>query len=160
MNNLVPSLDNLAAEINKSQEAIKTALWHGAMHAVHCGRALKRAKEMIPFGQFLEFLSEKCTVSERTAQLYMKLADEYPTLEAKAQCVADLTVNEAIRLLEPLKAPTEPTVRGTRKRRGASAIVTDAISRDPLTVLNKAWDAANEPDRNTFTKRINTTGGN
>jgi hypothetical protein len=37
----------------------------------------------------------------------MRLAEERPLLESKAQRIADLTLNDAIKLLEPLKSPEE-----------------------------------------------------
>lgn len=51
----------------KGAEAITEALL--------CGKALNEAKELVPHGQWLKWLTENCSgVDERTAQRYMKLA--------------------------------------------------------------------------------------
>jgi Protein of unknown function (DUF3102) len=104
---IIPPSD-LANRINAAHEEVKKALWRGAEHAIEAGRLLLQAKATVRHGNWIEWVGSNCRFAERTAQLYMRLAQEAPSLEVKTQRIADLTVNDAIKLLEPLKAPDEP----------------------------------------------------
>ena len=105
---LIP-FNELANRINAEHEEVKKALWRGAEHAIEAGRLLLQAKNTMHHGHWLEWVGANCRFSERTAQLYMRLAQEVPSLESKTQRIADLTVNDAIKLLEPLRSPEEIT---------------------------------------------------
>src|SRR5258707_190943 len=97
---ILPS--DLATRINAAHDEVKKALWRGAEHAIEAGRLLIQAKATVRHGNWLEWVGANCRFSERTAQLYIQLAQEAPSLESKTQRIADLTVTDAIRLLEPL----------------------------------------------------------
>ena len=43
-------------------------------HAIEAGALLLEAKEQLKHGQWLPWLKDHCTISERTAQLYMRTA--------------------------------------------------------------------------------------
>ena len=66
------------------------------------GDLLLEAKATVPHGQWLQWFADNCgPISERTGQLYMKLAKNRATIEkemANPQSVADLTLNEAAAL--------------------------------------------------------------
>jgi hypothetical protein len=69
-------------------------------HAKRAGDLLRQARAHCEHGSWLPWLREHCpSVSPRTAQAYMRIAREWPTLEAKAQRVAYLPVREALDLL-------------------------------------------------------------
>jgi hypothetical protein len=97
------SLADLAARINIEHEAAEAAIKRGAEHAMHAGDLLLEAKASLPHGQWLPWLTEHCTVSERTAQLYMRLARARPEIEAVAKSggVADLSLRGAIEAIAP-----------------------------------------------------------
>jgi hypothetical protein len=95
------SLTDLAARINTAHETSQRFLKQGAEHAMHAGDLLLEAKASLPHGQWLPWLAEHCTVSERTAQLYMRLARARPEIEANAQSLADLTMRAAAEMLAP-----------------------------------------------------------
>src|SRR6266446_10095590 len=88
-------LADLAARIRTEHEATSASLQRGVQHAMTAGDLLLEAKAQVPHGQWLPWLSEHCAISERTAQLYMRVAKNRAAIEAKAQRVADLTLNEA-----------------------------------------------------------------
>ena len=96
------SLADLAARIKVEHEATAAALQSSVMHAMAGGDLLLEAKKQVPHGQWLEWLAKNCPeLSERTVQLYIKLAKNRATIEkemANPQCVADLTLNEAAAL--------------------------------------------------------------
>lgn len=153
---ILPPSSDLATRINAAHEEVKKALWRGAEHAIEAGRLLLQAKATVRHGNWIEWVGSNCRFSERTAQLYMRLAQEAPSLEAKTQRIADLTVNDAIKLLEPLKAPDEPISKlGLGRRPGVKKNpVADAIKNDPLSILQKAWEAAGENERKLFMTRV------
>jgi hypothetical protein len=95
------SLADLAARIRSEHEASHAAMQRGCEHAINAGRLLMEAKAQIPHGGWLPWLEEHCQVSERMAQVYMRLAKHEPELAANPQRVADLTVRGAVELLAP-----------------------------------------------------------
>ena len=146
----------LPARINDAHEKVKQALRRGAEHAVEAGRLLLQAKATVRHGNWLEWVGANCKFSERTAQLYMRLAEEAPRLESKTQRIADLTVNDAIKLLEPLKIE-EPRISSSSCSRGKRRDpVGDAIKTGPLAILQRAWEAAEENERQIFRAQIMT----
>jgi hypothetical protein len=93
------SLVDLAARIRHEHEATSAALKSSVAHAMAAGDLLLEAKTQVPHGQWLPWLKEHCLISERTAQLYMRVATNRTQIEAKTQHVADLTVRGAVALL-------------------------------------------------------------
>src|SRR6266498_1251367 len=90
------SLADLAARINAAHESVAGALKSGIEHAIVAGEALIEAKAKVPHGEWLAWLKANCTVSERSAQAYMRVARGIGGLEdhAKAQRVADLSFRD------------------------------------------------------------------
>jgi hypothetical protein len=72
---------------------------------MEAGSRLIEAKTLVPHGGWLPWLRDNCDISERTAQLYMKLAKNKVAIDAKSATVADLGIRGAIaeitRLMEP-----------------------------------------------------------
>ena len=99
------SLADLGARIRAEHEATAAALQRGVMHAMSAGDLLIEAKAQLKaqlgHGKWLPWLAKNCVISERTAQLYIKLAKNRATIEkemANPRSVADLTLNEAAAL--------------------------------------------------------------
>jgi Holliday junction resolvase RusA-like endonuclease len=94
------SLTDLAIRIKAEHEAAALAMRRGVEHAMAAGNLLIEAKAQLKHGQWLPWLEVHCAMSERTAQLYMRLAQRRPELEASnPQGLADLTLEGASRLL-------------------------------------------------------------
>lgn len=93
------SLTDLAARIKAEHTAVSESLRESVRHGMVAGDLLVEAKAQLGHGQWLPWLREHCTISERTAQLYMRLAKNREAIEANTQCVADLTLSEAAALL-------------------------------------------------------------
>jgi DUF3102 family protein len=104
------SLTDLAARINAEHVAAEQAYQSGVEHALQCGDLLLEAKSLLPHGQWLPWLESNCSVSSRSARLYMQLAGNRQALEAKSATVANLTMQGALQLLEP--PPNEPPPEG------------------------------------------------
>ena len=107
------SLLELAARIRAEHEAI-----HGMLHAtvdraMAAGDLLLEAKVLVKHGEWLPWLKERCEISERTAQLYMRCAKHRTTIESrKSATVADFNLRDAALLL---------TGHGTLEVMGSSA---------------------------------------
>ena len=94
------ALPDLAARIRAEHEAVSHALKESVRHAITAGELLIEAKEQLDHGQWLPWLRDHCTISERTAQLYMRVAKNREEIENQMRNgVADLSLNEAVALL-------------------------------------------------------------
>ncbi len=94
------SLADLAARIVTEHRAVSTALKDSVRHAIAAGELLIEAKNQVPHGGWLPWLHEHCTMSERTAQLYMRVAKNRTEIENQIRNdVADLSFNEAAAML-------------------------------------------------------------
>jgi hypothetical protein len=94
------SLTDLAARIQVEHLAVSAALKESVRHAIAAGELLIEAKTQVPHGQWLPWLDKHCSISERTAQLYMRCAKNRGTIEDQIRNgIADLSLNEAAALL-------------------------------------------------------------
>jgi hypothetical protein len=89
----------LAARITAEHSAVSIALSDSVRHAVAAGEMLIEAKAQVPHGQWLPWLRDNCTMSERTAQLYMRCAKSREDIEKRMGGGADLTLAEAAAML-------------------------------------------------------------
>jgi hypothetical protein len=91
------TLSDLATRIKTEHRLVGEAM----THAIAAGNLLIDAKAKVPHGQWLSWLEANCCeISERTAQLYMRVAKELPKLDPeKAQRVADLSFRESVKQL-------------------------------------------------------------
>ncbi|CAN5819117.1 hypothetical protein BH20CHL1_BH20CHL1_09240 [soil metagenome] len=102
------TLATLAERANTEHRACESAIRTGLEHALNAGHLLIEAKALCPHGEWLPWLHEHFEGSERTAQAYMRVAREYPALEAdgNTQRVTDLSYREALKALaEPAEHP-------------------------------------------------------
>jgi hypothetical protein len=94
------SLTDLAARIRAEHEAVSKALKESVRHAIAAGELLVEAKGQLGHGRWLPWLRDHCTISERTAQLYMRVAKNRAEIENQMRNgVADLSLNEVAALL-------------------------------------------------------------
>jgi hypothetical protein len=106
MGEVEKSLGKLADEINAEHRACEEALRSGLRHAVRAGELLTEAKGQVKHGEWGRWVAENFKGSERTAQAYMRVWRELPTLEgANPQRVTDLSFRGA---LQELSAPAPP----------------------------------------------------
>lgn len=101
-------LANLAQRIQAEHQAVIAAVRSTAEHAMAAGDLLIEAKAKVNHGGWQLWLKEHCAFSERTAQLYMRLAGNRTAIESKAQRVADLTLREAIKVISAPSRPQSP----------------------------------------------------
>lgn len=102
-------LATLASEINAHHQAAEEAAFSALDHARAAGDLLIEAKTRCGHGTWSAWLVANFRGSERTAQRYMKLATGWAELEAKTTRVSDLSLREAVKLLEvPREAKPSP----------------------------------------------------
>jgi hypothetical protein len=94
------SLTDLAARIRAEHEAVSEGLKESVRHAIAAGELLIEAKGQLGHGQWLPWLRDRCTISEGTAQLYMRVAKNRAEIEAQIRNgVAALSLNEVAAVL-------------------------------------------------------------
>jgi hypothetical protein len=142
----------LADRVNNEHRQLKECLVRGAHHAIKAGELLWEAKRQAGHGGWLEWIATNCEFSERTAQLYMKLATTLPGM-ANPQRIADMSLTGAIKMIEDLKSPEENPIPKARSIKRADKL-TEAIKNGPLAILQRAWDEAGESERLLFRKQI------
>jgi Protein of unknown function (DUF3102) len=92
------SLPVLAARIREEHIGARGAIKRSVEHAMAAGDLLREAKALLKHGEWLPWLAEHCKMSERTAQLYMRVARNRPAIKANPQWIADLTLNEVAKI--------------------------------------------------------------
>ena len=84
----------------------------------------------------------------------MKLANALPQV-ANPQWIADLSLTGAIKMIEDLKSPEENPIPKPRSKKTDK--LAEAIKNGPLAILQRAWEAAGENEREIFKKQIEAT---
>jgi hypothetical protein len=113
-------LPALAKAINDNHTAIVREAKSAVTKAIAAGEALSAAKSAVPDGTWLRWLKANCIISDRTAQMYMQLAENKLVLDTwmrdGAQQVADQTLNGALKMLRgpSNKPPSIPKDRATK----------------------------------------------
>jgi hypothetical protein len=146
---------DLAAQINAAHDEVIGSMRRTVEHAIKAGNLLLQAKadpEIGRHGKWLEWVCANCKFGERTAQLYMRLAQE-PALGSKTKSISDLTMTDAIKLLEPAKSPPDEKRKSSSSGSGKPKVSAVAVKNDPLSVLQQAWDVAGETERRLFISR-------
>jgi Protein of unknown function (DUF3102) len=94
-------LAELATKIKAHHAAVKDAARNVVEKAIAAGTLLKEAKDKVGHGKFLPWLAENCDLSERTAENYMKIANNQHKLDAmKTAANANLTLARALRVIK------------------------------------------------------------
>ncbi len=113
----------LAAEIRKAHAGVQEAEQVAAQGAINVGHALIEVKTLVKNGEWLPWLKEHCRISERTAQLYMRIA----RFGIKPATIADLGgINAAASFLTMHKTPDPGRVLFVYLRNEIMAAVTPA----------------------------------
>jgi hypothetical protein len=69
----------LTATVHAEHEACRASLKTSLLHAINCGEALRKLRvHHIPHGDWGAWLDANFPKAQRTAQLYMELADAHP----------------------------------------------------------------------------------
>jgi hypothetical protein len=94
------SLAEIAAAIAAAHADCETALRDSVRHAIRVGELLIQVKTRLGHGNWLPWLSANCPFSERTAQTYMRMANNVAKLaDSNPQRVADMSLRRAVKAL-------------------------------------------------------------
>ena len=105
----VASLGELANAINAEHQAAERTARTALDHARAAGDKLLQAKAQVDHGQWLPWLAAHCPeLADRTARAYMRLARNWAQLTLKSATVADLTINDALKLLNAPDSDIDP----------------------------------------------------
>jgi hypothetical protein len=103
-------------------DAHEDCLRHSSLalqHAMVAGHLLQQAKAQVAHGHWLDWIAEHCGISARTAQTYMRVAREYPSLSLDdAQRAAHLSLRQAV---AALSAPSRTVDEWEPDRRALAA---------------------------------------
>jgi len=91
--------------IRTSHQAVRNAAHNILREAITAGEALLKLKTSVGHGEWGHYLRRHCELGERTAQIYMRLAEHRAELEANPQRAADLSLRGALKFIgkEPNK---------------------------------------------------------
>lgn len=78
-----PTLDELAATINREHEAVVGALESALVHAIRAGEALMLAQRACPSGSWLRWIHENFGGRQAVANGYMRLAENKDAIYAR-----------------------------------------------------------------------------
>ncbi len=99
----------LAPQIDAAVTAAKQHASAAVSSALHAGELLTQAKVLIDHGHWESWLLGNCTVSVRTAQAYMRLAEKLKAMPDETRNgVALLPLREAMKVIA---APTTPPTK-------------------------------------------------
>jgi hypothetical protein len=144
-------LAELAAKIKVEYERGAAAFHRGFEHFLRVGELLLQAKVVAGHGKWTDWLLNNCSISETAARGYMRMAEEYPRLDAeKRQRVAVLPWREA---LKAISKPREAEPTTTPPTTSSSAT---ASSERRMKALTKAWHDAEPPERAKFQAEVAT----
>ncbi len=101
----------LAAEIQAANAAFIATQISALEHAKHAGELLIEAKLQLQHGEWLPWLEANCHLSVRMAQMYMRIAREWPRLcgdSANTKRVSFLPIRDALTIIaDELTDPDE-----------------------------------------------------
>lgn len=99
----IRTIETIAIEINSIKDQTKKIMLHGS---IEIGRRLTEAKEMMPHGEWMNWLADQVDYSQSTANNLMKLFKEYGSDQltlfgdnADSQALGSLSYTQAVALL-------------------------------------------------------------
>jgi len=135
-------LDTHAAEIRKGIQEMQTQMRNALRICFKVGGHLILAKQQVAHGEWKRWLKENCFLSQRTAQLYMQLADNQGLIEDELVMTPELGVRAAAKLIaKPSTKPEAKDVEAEEPDRAGSEEAEDTPP-DHTADLHAAWKAA------------------
>jgi hypothetical protein len=129
-------LDDLAKEINEHDDAKRACEVKGVMHGIKIGQLLIEAKKVTPHGKFIPWVKQNTRVTQRMAQMYMRIADDeklVKVVERGYETISHLTISQAVELAGKHKREQEAF-----ERCKAAIAKGEEINRDFVRALGEA----------------------
>ena len=93
-------LDGMAQRANAAHRLAHDAAARAVEHAMEAGCILLAAKAVVGHGNWLDWLDRNVEFADRTARLYMRLAETVPTLpDTDRQRVAEMSLRQAAKAI-------------------------------------------------------------
>jgi hypothetical protein len=108
-------LQRLAIDIKFAHKAITDAGRNIVAKAIEAGDLLNRAKAQVGHGGFLDWVKANCGFTDKTAQRYMKFAENKEHLEkatSKFETISNLTLNKAEAAIKEAKQAAKEAAKG------------------------------------------------
>ena len=120
----VADLDTLAEQARNALQRIGRAAGDFLTAAMDAGDVLIAAKEkLLEHGSFLSWVKRECSIGERQAENYMRLARGRAELGANPNRASDLSLRGALRLLSKQQAPApQPSPRRKKTKKATPAL--------------------------------------
>jgi hypothetical protein len=127
---LAKQINDHLKEMEETTNRIKQTV---LQQALRLGELLLQAKAKVGHGKFKAWLDRNCHLSERSAQRYMALKEQWPKIEAwlklKSATVAELSLRKAEQIIAPQPDPPSPE----QQQPGGNGIgVSDVPDADPV----------------------------
>ena len=136
------TIENITSEILQLKTDAGNAI-------IGIGQRLNEAKELLPHGEWLPWLSDQVEFSERTAQDFMRLAREW----SNPQTLADLGKSKALKLLLLPAAEREEFMEAHDVPNMSSRELEDAIrERDEAKKAAEHWESLFREEQRTGTE--------
>jgi hypothetical protein len=78
-----PSLSDLTAKIKEDHKGLRESMKYMVTRAWGIGFDLIEVKKIVGHGKFGKYIKDNCDITDKTAERYMKLAENKTALEAK-----------------------------------------------------------------------------
>ncbi len=126
-----PTPDDLLARADQCHRQVIKSLQNAIYFAKEAGDALRKAKSLVPYGEWDAWLCER-TESPQTYRHYMRIAKHWRRLRPIVASNSKLTLDRALKILRHKREPREPTPDQIEERRER-----ESIERDILKVFRK-----------------------
>ena len=139
-------LETLAHIIRTADQGAAHAVANMVEHALTAGDALIQAKAKVGHGNWLKYLRDECEIGADWAERYMKLARGREVLEANSARMRNLSITQALKLIDGNKQKSQPRVSDSPKAPKAAKAV------ERLNSL--AWSNASPAERTQFVEAV------
>jgi hypothetical protein len=138
MENELVGLNDLAEKINTSHRESLDSAKHAVLKAKETGDYLIQAKELVPHGEWSDFLQKNTTVSNRQSQKCMRLSRNWNEIEAKANSRTHLGINDALELIADSKPSEVDLIADSiRERIGrVKSFLEETVELNEVEILN------------------------
>lgn len=143
---------DLATSINRLHESAVAKARGAVEDARQAGEMLLAVKAQLPHGAFGTWLADNINFTERTAQRYMAVAENWEVIAAKTDTVSDLTLRGALQAIpkRPRPAPHADDLVAAQAQLHREEDVARAVQIQLLACLLDAWDEADAETRARF----------
>lgn len=131
------TLSDLGKKIKSDHEALTSSIRYIVDRAISIGEDLNKAKALVGHGSFLKWVKLNCAMSNKTAERYMKLANDKNKLMAKLQEAA-AKADDKFEIISNLSlAQAERLIDGTGAKTSNGATDSDAYDRAEKSLIKK-----------------------